>query len=92
LQDRRVSLNGGDGTREGAVELAPRVAVAIQVRRGSLVYLAEGQLDQAVDDRPLVGKVEVQRGAADERPPRNGVDGDALISLFRERRAGGVED
>jgi hypothetical protein len=74
------------------VEVAARVAVAVEVGRGGFVYLAEGELDQAVDDRPLVGEVEVERGAADERAPCDRVDRDALVGLLGERRAGGVED
>ena len=74
------------------MELAARVAVAVEVGRGGLVDLAEGELDQAVDDRALVGEVEVERGAADERAARDRVDRDALVGLLVERLARGVED
>jgi hypothetical protein len=49
-------------------------------------------LDEAVDDRALVGEVEVERGAADERAARDGVDRDPLVGLLGEGLAGGVED
>jgi hypothetical protein len=74
------------------MQVAAGVAVAVEIGRSRLVDLAEGQLDQAVDDRALVGEVEVQRGAADERAARDGIDRDALVGLLREGLAGGVED
>jgi len=74
------------------MEFAARVAVAVEVGGGGLVDFAEGDLDQAVDDRPLVREVEVQRRAADERAARDGVDRDALVGLLGEGLAGGVED
>jgi hypothetical protein len=74
------------------VQVAARVAVAVEIGRGALVDLGEGDLDEAVDDRPLVGEVEVQRGTADERAARDGVDRDPLVGLLGEGLAGGVED
>ena len=74
------------------MQVAARVPVAVEVGRRGLVDLAEGQLDQAVDDRTLVGEVEVERGSADERAARDRIDRDALVGLFRQRRARGVED
>ena len=74
------------------MEVATRVAVAVEVWRGRLVDLAEGDLDQAVDDGALVGEVEVDGGAADERAPRDRVDRDAFVGLLVERLARGVED
>jgi hypothetical protein len=74
------------------VELAAGIAGAVEVGRGGLVDLGEGELDQAVDDRSLVGEVEVERGAADVGAARDRVDRDPLEGLLRERFAGGVED
>jgi hypothetical protein len=74
------------------VQVAPRVALAVEVGRGGLVDLAEGDLDQAVDDGALVGEVEVNGGAADERAARDRVDRDPLVGLLGEGLAGGVED
>jgi hypothetical protein len=92
LQHRCVALDRGDGCRQRSVQVPARVPVAVEVRRRGFVDLAEGQLDQAVDDRPLVGEVEVERGSADERATRDRIDRDALVGLFRECRARGVED
>jgi hypothetical protein len=74
------------------MEVATWVAVAVEVRCRGLVDLAEGELDQAVDDRALVGKVEVDGGAADERTSRDRVDRDALVGLLVQGLAGGIED
>jgi hypothetical protein len=74
------------------VELTARVAVAIEVGGRRLVDLAEGELDQAVDDRTLVREIEVERGAGDERAPGDRVDRDALVGLLRERLERRVED
>jgi hypothetical protein len=74
------------------VQVAARVAGAVEVGRGGLVDLAEGQLDQAVDDRALIGEVEVDGGPADERPARDRVDRDALERLLVKGRARRVED
>ena len=74
------------------MEIAARVAVAVEVGGGGLVDLAERQLDQAIDDRALVGEVEVQRGPRDERAARDRVDRDALVGLLLERLEGRVED
>jgi hypothetical protein len=74
------------------VQVAPRVAGAVEVGRGGLVDLGEGELDQAVDDGALVGEVEVERRAADERAPCDRVDRDAFERLLREGFARGVED
>jgi len=74
------------------VEVAARIAVAVEVGRGALVDLGEGDLDQAVDDGPLVGEVEVERRTADERAARDRVDRDPLVGLLGEGLAGGVED
>jgi len=74
------------------VQVSPRVAGAVEVGRGGLVDLGEGELDQAVDDRALVGEVEVERRAADERAPRDRIDRDPLEGLQRQRLARRVED
>jgi hypothetical protein len=74
------------------VEVAAGVAVAVEVGRRALVDLRERVLDQAVDDRALVGEVEVERRAADERAARDRVDRDPLVGLLGEGLAGGVED
>ena len=70
------------------MEIAARVAVAVEVGRRGLVDLAEGELDQAVDDGALVREVEVERGPADERAAGDRVDRDALVGLLAERRRG----
>jgi hypothetical protein len=64
------------------MEIATRVAVAVEVGRRGLVDLAEGELDQAVDDRALVREVEVERRPADERAAGDRVDRDALVGLL----------
>ena len=74
------------------MQVAARVAVAVEVGRRGLVDLAERELDQAVDDGALVGEVEVDRGPADERAARDRVDRDALEGLLVERLARRVED
>jgi hypothetical protein len=74
------------------MEVAAGVAVAVEVRCRGLVDLAEGELDQAVDDRTLVGEVEVDGGAADERPACNRVDRDALVGILVQSRARRIED
>ena len=92
LQHGRVALRRLDAPRQRAVQLPARVAVAVEVGRRGLVDLAERELDQAVDDRALVGEVEVQRGARDERAAGDRVDRDALVGLLVERLEGRVED
>ena len=92
LEHRRVAIDRRDGGGERAVQLAARVAGAVEVGCGGLVDLGERELDEAVDDRPLVGEVEVERGAADVGSARDRVDRDPLEGLLRQRLAGGVED
>jgi hypothetical protein len=74
------------------VEVAAGVAVAVEIGRRALVDLRERDLDEAVDDRPLVWEVEIQRRAADERPARDRIDRDPLVGLLGEGLARGVED
>jgi hypothetical protein len=74
------------------VQVAARVTGAVEVGRGRLVDLGEGELDQAVNDRALVGEVEVECGAADEGAACDRVDRDAFERLLREGFARGVED
>jgi hypothetical protein len=74
------------------VELPARVSVSVEVRGRGLIDLAERKLDQAIDDRALVGKVEVQRGPRDERAAGDRVDRDALVGLLLERLERRVED
>jgi hypothetical protein len=74
------------------MEVAAWFPVAVEVWRGRLVDLAEGDLDQAVDDGALVGEVEVDGGAADERAPGDRVDRDAFVGLLVQRLARRVED
>jgi hypothetical protein len=74
------------------VQVAARVAVAVEIGRRALVDLRERNLDEAVDDRPLVGEVEVERRTADERAACDRVDRDPLVGLLGEGLAGGVED
>src|SRR5439155_25031114 len=56
------------------------------------VHLAERLLDQAVDDRALVGEVEVDRSPADERALGDRVHRQRVVADLRERRPGGLED
>jgi hypothetical protein len=92
LEHARVAVDRGNGGGERAMQVPAGVAVAVEVGGGSFVYLAEGNLDQPVDDRALVGEVEVERGAADERAARDRVDRDALVGILCEGLAGGIED
>jgi hypothetical protein len=87
-----VAAGGGDAARQRSVQVAPGVAVAVQVGGRGLVDLAERQLDQAIDDGALVGEVEIDRGAADERAAGDRVDRDPLVGLVVQRGAGRVED
>jgi hypothetical protein len=74
------------------VQIATRIAIAVEIGRGGLIDLAEGELDQAVDDGALVREVEIQRRPADERAAGDRVDRDALVGLLGQRRAGSIED
>jgi len=74
------------------VQFAARIAVAVEIRGRRLVDLAEGDLDQPVDDGALVGEVEVDGGPADERATCDRVDREPLVGLLLERLARRVED
>ena len=91
-QDARVAVDLAHDPRERAAQLAARLALAVEVGRGGEVHRAERLLDEAVDDRALVGEVEVDRRAADVRAPRDGVHGQRLEADVGQRLARGGED
>jgi hypothetical protein len=58
-QQPGVVVDQRDDAGQRRAQLATRIAVAVQVRARREVHLAEALLDEAVDDRALVGEVEV---------------------------------
>jgi hypothetical protein len=91
-EDARVAVDDRDDARETGAQLLARVAVAVEVGRRGEVHLAERVLDQPVDDRPLVGEVEVDRGAAHERLAGDRVHRQPVEPLLGQRLTRRVED
>jgi len=87
-----VGIDHADDAGQRQAQLEPRLPCPVKVGGRRLAHVRERQVDEAVDECPLVVEVEVHRGARDERAPRDHVHPQVLERDLLEHLAAGFED